>query len=303
MDTPEYRKFSPGFTLREFLKLLRMQQWVKNLFIFLPLFFSFRLFHFELLARAFFAFVAFCLLSSAVYIFNDMHDAENDRLHPKKKYRPLPAGTVTRAEAGGILFLFLAAGLFISWLFHPPLLAWALLYLFLNLSYSLKLKHIPIIDIFIVAIGFVIRIFVGGEATDTKISMWIVMMTFLLALLIALGKRRDDVVIYLETDTKVRKAIDGYNLPFINSAMMIMSAVVIVSYIMYTVSPDVVAKFNTGNLYLTTIFVVLGILRFMQITLVENNGGSPTDILLKDRFIQLCLAGWFAAFAIILYRA
>jgi decaprenyl-phosphate phosphoribosyltransferase len=288
--------------IRVYLRLLRIQQWVKNLFIFLPLFFSLRIVQIELLSQAFNAFIAFCLVSSAVYIFNDLRDIEADRLHPQKSVRPLASGTVSWTIAAIVMVQLLTAGLVISWSLGPPMLSLILLYLILNLAYSLKLKHIPIVDIFIIATGFVIRIFVGGVVTDTKIYMWIVIMTFLLALFIALAKRRNDVIIYLKTNAKVRKVVDGYNLTFIDSAMMVMAAVILVSYIMYTVSPDVVAKFNTDKLYLTSTFVVLGILRYMQITFVENNGGSPTEILFKDRFIQLCLAGWLVTFAILIYH-
>jgi decaprenyl-phosphate phosphoribosyltransferase len=303
METAISKKSSLTVIIRQYLKLLRVSQWVKNLFVFLPLFFSLRIIQLDLLVWTFDAFVAFCLVSSAVYILNDLRDIEADRLHPKKKYRPVASGSISRAAAIIAMLSLLFPGLMISWLFGPTMLALVLLYVFLNMAYSMKLKHIPIIDISIIAAGFVIRIFVGGVATDTKIYLWIIIMTFLLALFIALAKRRDDVIIYMETDTKVRKVVDGYNLTFIDSAMMIMAAVIIVSYIMYTVSPDVVAKFNSGNLYLTTAFVILGILRFMQITYVENNSGSPTEILLKDRFIQYALAGWIVSFAIIIYRA
>jgi decaprenyl-phosphate phosphoribosyltransferase len=288
--------------LTEFARLLRVQQWVKNLFIFLPLFFSLRITEIEHLSQAALAFAAFCLVSSAVYIFNDLRDIDADRLHPKKKMRPLASGSVPKGFAVKIMVALGSAGLALSWSLGQAMLQLTVLYLFLNIAYSLKLKHVPLVDIFIVAMGFVIRIFVGGVVTDTKIYIWIVIMTFLLALFLALAKRRSDVILYRETNAKMRDVIDAYNLIFIDSAMMIMAAVVIVSYIMYTVSPDVVAKFGTDKLYLTTVFVVLGVLRYMQITFVENNSGSPTEILFTDRFIQFCLGGWLFAFALLIYH-
>ena len=196
----------------------------------------------------------------------------------------------------------LVAGLAASWWLSPQMFSLLLLYLILNVAYSIRLKHIPIIDIFVIAVNFVIRIFVGGAVTHVKITMWIIIMTFLLALFLALAKRRDDVLIFLETDQKTRKSIDGYNLTFIDSAMMAMTAITIVAYIMYTVSPDVIAKFGTDRLYLTTAFVILGIMRYMQITFVEEKSGSPTEILLKDRFIQFTLLGWIFSFGILIYR-
>ena len=261
-----------------------------------------RITHVDLLAQASIAFLSFCLISSGVYIFNDLRDIEADRLHPKKKLRPLASGSISEPVAATLMVSLILVSLFISWSLGLSIFSLTLLYLVMNVAYSLKLKHFSIIDIIIIAMGFVIRIFVGGAVTDTKIYVWIVVMTFLLALFIALAKRRNDVIIYMETNMKVRKVVDGYNLTFIDSAMMVMAAVILVSYIMYTVSPDVVAKFNTDKLYLTSVFVVLGILRYLQVTFVESNGGSPTEILFKDRFIQLCLAGWIGTFAILIYH-
>jgi 4-hydroxybenzoate polyprenyltransferase len=288
--------------VRKYLSLFRAQHWIKNLFIFLPLFFSVRITHIDLLVQTSIAFLSFCLISSGVYIFNDLRDVDADRLHPQKKFRPLASGSVSGPVSAIFMVSLVLVGLFISWSLGLSIFALTLLYLVMNVAYSLKLKHFSIIDIFIIAMGFVIRIFVGGVVTGTTIYAWIVVMTFLLALFIALAKRRNDVIIYMETNTKVRKVIDGYNLTFIDSAMMVMAAVILVSYIMYTVSPEIVAKFNTDKVYLTSIFVVLGILRYMQVIFVESNGGSPTEILFKDRFIQLCLAGWFVTFAILIYH-
>jgi len=176
-----------------------------------------------------------------------------------------------------------------------------LFYVALNTAYSSKLKHIPILDIIIVAVCFVIRILVGGAVGDVPIYMWIVIMTFLLALFMALGKRRDDVLIFMETSNAPRKSIDGYNLRFIDASMIIMAAVVLVAYLMYTVSPEIMAKFKTDKLYITSIFVLVGIMRYLQISMVEEKSGSPTDILLKDLFIQISLTGWILSFACLIY--
>jgi decaprenyl-phosphate phosphoribosyltransferase len=146
-----------------------------------------------------------------------------------------------------------------------------------------------------------LRIFVGGTVGEVKIYMWIVIMTFLLALFLALGKRRDDVLIYLETNNLPRKSIDGYNLAFIDASMMIMAAITIVAYIMYTFSPEIMFKFGTDKLYLTALFVLLGILRYLQLVLVIDNSGNPTELLLKDRFIQITIAGWLVTFGVLIY--
>lgn len=288
--------------MKEYFRLLRVHQYLKNMFIFLPLFFSLRIVEADLLVNASLAFAIFSAIASAVYIFNDFLDIEEDRAHPVKKDRPLASGRISPRVALMLAAALLVAGLAASWWLSPQMFSLLLLYLILNVAYSIRLKHIPIIDIFVIAVNFVIRIFVGGAVTHVKITMWIIIMTFLLALFLALAKRRDDVLIFLETDQKTRKSIDGYNLTFIDSAMMAMTAITIVAYIMYTVSPDVIAKFGTDRLYLTTAFVILGIMRYMQITFVEEKSGSPTEILLKDRFIQFTLLGWIFSFGILIYR-
>ena len=167
--------------------------------------------------------------------------------------------------------------------------------------YSVKLKHIAIIDITIIAIGFVIRLFIGSTVSDIPLSMWIVIMTFLLALFIALAKRRDDVIIFNETGKKMRKVVDGYNLKFIETSMSIMASITLVSYITYTTSDRVTQLYNNEYLFLTSIFVIIGILRYLQITIVKEDSGSPTKIILKDFFIQLALLGWILSFIWIIY--
>ena len=176
-----------------------------------------------------------------------------------------------------------------------------LIYIALNILYSFRLKHVAIVDITIISVGFVLRILIGAFVTETPLSKWIVTMTFLLALFLAFAKRRDDVLHFMTTGKKMRKVIDGYNLKLIDGAMVIMSSVVIVSYLLYTTSPEVVKRFNNEYLYLTSFFVVIGILRYMQITLVKNNSGSPTKILLKDKFLIIVILSWLTSFLFLIY--
>lgn len=284
-----------------YLSLLRAHQWVKNTFIFLPLFFGSRFTDTVALKRTSIAFFAFCAAASAVYIFNDSMDIEDDRRHPRNRSRPLASGAVGRTGAYLLMSVLFAAGGAAFLLLDRDASLLLGLYVVLNVLYTVRLKHIPLLDVVIISFGFVIRIFVGSTVSGVALSIWIVIMTFLLALFLALAKRRNDILIYLQTGEKVRKTVDGYNMEFLNSSMMIMASVVIVAYILYTVSPDVQAKMHTDKLYLTAFFVVLGILRYLQITIVENNSGSPTAILLQDRFLQLVLLGWIALFSWILY--
>jgi 4-hydroxybenzoate polyprenyltransferase len=174
-------------------------------------------------------------------------------------------------------------------------------YVLMNIAYSFYLKHIPIVDVMIIAIGFVLRLFIGSAVTGVHLSMWIVIMTFLLALFMALAKRRDDVLIFLSTGKKMRKVIDGYNLQFLDTAMAIMAAVVIVSYIIYTTSTEVVEKFHTEYLYLTGLFVILGIMRYLKLAFVNLDSGSPTKIVVKDLFMKLIILSWMMSFAWIVY--
>jgi len=283
------------------IQLMRPHQYVKNLFIFLPLFFALKVTNTDLLFNAFIAFIAFSITASAIYTFNDYHDIEEDRLHPQKKKRPLAAGTISKPQAIIIMMLLFIVGFTLITALSVNASIILATYVFLNIAYSFHLKHIAILDITIIAIGFVLRLFVGSVVTDTHLSMWIVVMTFLLALFMALAKRRDDVLLYLNTGKKMRKVVDGYNLQFLDGAMMVMASVVIVAYTIYTTSPEVVARVQNEYLYLTAFFVILGILRYLQITFVEEDSGSPTRIVLKDHFIQLTLLGWIASFAWILY--
>jgi len=287
--------------LKAVIILMRPHQYIKNLFIFLPLFFALEITNTNLLLNALLAFVAFSISASSIYIFNDYMDIEVDRLHPKKRKRPLASGEVSKKSAKSLIAILSIIGISLMAVVSLKALYVLLLYMGLNIAYTLHLKHIAILDITIIAIGFVLRLFVGAFATDIKLSMWIVVMTFLLALFMALAKRRDDVLIYLNTGKKMRKVIDGYNLQFLDTAMAIMASVVIVAYTIYTTSSEVVARVHSEYLYLTALFVILGVLRYLQITFVEEESGSPTKIVLKDRFMQFVLLGWIITFVWILY--
>lgn len=267
----------------------------------MPLFFVGQIGNTELFLNAVIAFIAFSLTASAIYTLNDYHDIEEDRQHPKKKARPLASGAISKSQAVIVMSVLFVGGF--TLMASLSLKAVGLLagYVVMNIAYSFYLKHVSIIDVSIIAIGFVLRLFIGSAVTNIPLSMWIVIMTFLLALFMALAKRRDDVLIYLDTGKKMRKVIDGYNLQFLDTAMAIMASVVIVAYTIYTTSSEVVARLNSEHLYLTALFVILGVMRYLQIAFVLKDSGSPTMIVLKDRFMQLTLIGWALTFAWILY--
>lgn len=287
--------------IKDLVKLARPYQYSKNLFVFIPAFFAFQLTQWEVIKQASLAFLSFSLIASAVYIFNDFIDKKEDAQHPEKCLRPLASGRITTTQAFFSLAAFIAIGLFIASYLHTSVLMLLSLYMMLNMAYSIKLKHIAIIDINIIAVGFVIRLLVGAKATQIELSHWIIIMTFLLALFLSLAKRRDDVLIYLKTEQKMRKVIDGYNLRFLDSAMVVTATIVIMAYVLWSISPEATARLYNENLYLSAIFVILGILRYMQIAFVEEKSGNPSKVLLKDRFIQLTLLGWLSTFVWILY--
>lgn len=291
--------------MKSIIMLLRPHQWLKNLFIFIPLFFDQKLFDWNYLLPSIIAFFAYSFAASGIYCLNDLIDVEADRKHPQKCKRPIASGAVSKIMA---LFLVLLCILFslmtICMLEKNRMLMVAGIigvYLIMNIAYCLKLKQKAIVDVFIIAVGFVLRIFVGGFASHIYLSHWIVLMTFLLALFLAFAKRRDDVVLYEDTGVVARKNVNRYNLPFMNQVIGVVSAIMMVCYIMYTVSPDVIERMGSHYVYLTSIFVLAGIIRYLQITIVDVKSGSPTKVLMRDRFVQCCIAGWILTFIIILY--
>ncbi len=285
-----------------YLKLMRIHQYIKNVLVFAPIFFFPEINDAASFIKVALAFVFFSFISSAVYILNDYFDREDDANHPTKKDRPLASGAVSPRE-GLILFaILLAVGFMGVFMFLPLTAAYILLgYFVLNLAYSLRLKQVPILDICIIAIGFVLRLFVGGEAIDVELSSWIVMMTFLLALFLAIAKRRDDVLIMEKTGMTMRKSVKGYNLQFVNAVIVMLATMVLVSYIMYTVSEEIIEKWESPYIYTTSLFVFLGILRYLQLVFVEEKSGSPTHIILKDRFLQIVITLWLFLFGWFIY--
>lgn len=290
--------------MRDAILLLRPLQWFKNLFVFAPIFFGNNLLDASCFMQTLWVFVAFCLVSSSVYCFNDIQDVESDRRHPRKCHRPIAAGKVSVAMGYVVMGGSLLAGLFTAaftassrWTVCAMLAG----YWLLNVAYCIRLKHYAILDVAIVAAGFVMRVLTGGIATGIVVSGWLVMMTFLLALFLAFGKRKDDYRIYEQTGIMPRKSIAGYNAPFIDLSVTIVGTVTLVCYIIYTMSDSVVSRFGSPYVYLTNVWVLAGLLRYLQNMLVYQRSGSPTKVLVKDHFIQACIAGWILSFFVIIY--
>lgn len=291
--------------IKNILRLTRPQQWIKNFFVFIPMFFGGELFDLHSIWLATITFVAFSLTASSIYCYNDIVDVDADRSHPVKCLRPIASGALS-IRMGYILmtvcFLLSMAVLMAL----PPevmsqVMAVIVFYYVLNLSYCSKLKQFAILDVCIVAFGFVLRILAGGFACELALSSWIVIMTFLLTLFMSFAKRRDDVLRMNETGEAPRKNTVRYNLTFINQAITITASVTLVCYIMYCVSPEVVERFQTPYLYLTFVFVLLGLLRYIQIAVVDKKSGDPTKVILKDHFSQVIVIAWILTFLLMIY--
>lgn len=299
---------TPGFPPIGFLPsainyiiLLRPKHWIKNLFLFIPLFFAGHLFQIDKVLSVFWGFIAFSLVASCIYILNDYRDIEMDRLHPAKCKRPLASGAVSKVGAIAMFIVCATAGFTLAYFIKSKFFFILSLYFILNIAYSFGLKNISILDIFLLSIGFVLRVKAGGVIAFIAISHWLMIMVFLLAVFMALAKRRDDILLKLSSGKEMRKAIKGYNLEFLNSCLSLVSAVIIVVYLMYTVSPEVQQRFGTYKLYYTLLFVIAGLMRYLQLTYVKNDSGSPTNVLYKDRFIQITILMWLISFYFLIY--
>lgn len=292
--------------MTKYIKLLRVEQWVKNLFVFLPLFFSGNITNADLVLKSIVAFVVFSLAASFIYILNDYSDVDSDRRHPEKCKRPIASGAVSKNTAIIFMSMVLAAGLLLlvgsHFYLHIDIGRFSsviLFYVLLNIAYTFHLKHVAIIDVSIIATGFVLRVLAGGYISGIPISQWAILLTFVLALVLALGKRRGE-LINAQISGRTRKALDGYNVQFADIALSISVTLAVISYLMFTVQPEVQERFGSRIFY-TFIFVVFAFMRYLQQTLVHNKTESPTKIIYKDRYIQVTLALWFATFLLLIY--
>ena len=283
------------------LKLLRVKDWVKNLFILLPLFFSGDLFDLVKLNQTIFVVISFCLVTSFVYILNDIFDIEFDKNHLEKKLRPIPSGKVSVRASLFIGILFLLIGLTLLWYSSIESFYLTVFYVLLNIFYSYKLKQIPIIDFIIVSIGFVIRVLIGGEIGEIELTQWMIVMVFLISLFIAVTKRRDDVYLYESENIINRKVIVKYTVEYMDKLITIISSTLLVSYLLFITSESVISRYPSRYLILSFLFVLIGVFRYNQITYVENKSGSPIKILFKDLFLQITLFFWVLTFLIVIY--
>jgi decaprenyl-phosphate phosphoribosyltransferase len=296
-----------------YFHLIRIKQWVKNLFVFAPIFFAAKIGDLLCWELALIPFLSFCFAASSIYCLNDIIDLENDKKHPTKKFRPLASGKIKVNNVICLSFVLFCLSLCsasiplllpfnFTLLQATSTLGLTSIYLFINVLYCFKLKNYPLIDVTTISSGFVLRLISGGLICQIWISPWIVCLTFLLTLFLAFAKRRDDVILMADkTNNFIRNSATNYNEQFLDQTLSITASVTLVCYITYSISPDVIERFNCEYLYISSFFVLLGLLKYLQITIVNRKSGNPTKVLLKSRTIQCCVLFWLLFFALIIY--
>ncbi|MEQ1898236.1 MAG: decaprenyl-phosphate phosphoribosyltransferase [Vicinamibacterales bacterium] len=283
------------------LSTVRPEQWTKNLFVFAALLFAKRLEDIHAVVLATETFVIFCALSGAVYIFNDIADRTADREHPLKRLRPIASGDISPLTAGATGVLLGGGAVAASWAIAPALALTAAGYLLLQVAYSLVLKHVVILDALAIASGFVLRAVAGGVAIAVPVSNWLLACTTLLALFLALAKRRHELTTLAAGAARHRPILEEYNPYLIDQMIAVVTASAVVAYAAYTTSPETAAKLGTEHLTLTIPFVLYGIFRYLYLVHRKDGGGNPSTLLLTDVPLLACVALWAAATVILLY--
>jgi len=283
------------------LRSLRPEQWTKNLIVFAGLLFGLQLFTAGAAARALVAFAVFCVLSGVVYVVNDISDREADRRHPLKARRPIASGALSPGLAGGAAAVLAAGALLAAFALGRAFGLMALGYLALQTLYSGPLKHLVILDVLTIAVGFVLRAAAGAVAVRVPISHWLLVVTILLALFLALSKRRHELVLLADQAVEHRPILGEYSPYLLDQMIAVVTASTLVAYIFYCISPETVQKFGTNLLGLTIPFPLYGIFRYLYLVHRREGGGSPSQMLLNDRPLLVCVGLWVAAVVVIVY--
>ena len=279
-----------------FIRLIRPKQWIKNLFVFAALIFAKHVFDFEYLEKVFLAFVCFCMISSCVYVLNDIVDANKDMLHPKKKFRPIASGMIGKVEGVIFLSILLVSALILSFMLDIYFGIVILLYFINNVVYSFKIKHVVILDVMSIALGFMLRVIGGGLVIRVYISPWILLCTLLLSLFLGFSKRRNELVVLAGNADRHRKILDEYSLEFIDNMLSIVTASTVMAYSLYTFSSN-----DNYSMMITIPFVLYGIFRYQYIIYKKNEGGSPEETVLSDVPLIINIFLWIVSSIVILY--
>jgi 4-hydroxybenzoate polyprenyltransferase len=282
-------------------RLLRVYQWPKNLLVLMPLVFALEMSRPGQVLRACAALAAFCLASSGTYIFNDIRDIEQDRGHPTKCRRPLAAGEISVALAAVLALFLIVAAVGVGWWVRPKFLVPLCGYLVLTASYTLLLKHVFLVDVISVALGFVIRAMAGAVAINVIFSNWLMVCTLFLALLLSLGKRRTEIALLDEQAAAHRAVLDRYDTAFIDQLLLLVAGGALITYTIYTCSPEVVARVHTDKLYMTLPFVLYGLARYLWLIRETHHGGDPSALLIRDWPTLVAVGLWMAACVGLLY--
>ncbi len=283
------------------VRALRVYQWPKNLLVLAALVFARQAYDPYQELRALGALIAFCLASSATYLFNDIMDIEKDRTHPEKKFRPLPSGEWSIATAWIMAVLLLSCAVILAWFVRPAFLLTLLFYLVLTVSYSLLLKHLLIIDVMAVAIGFVTRALAGAIALNVVFSNWLVVCTLFLAMFLGFSKRRHEIILLEDDAQSHRSVLYHYSIHYLDQLILIMAGGALITYTIYTCSPEVVKRLGTDKLYFTIPFVVYGLFRYLFLVHHRTGGGDPSAALLKDVPLGITVALWGVTCTLIIY--
>lgn len=286
--------------LRGLIKTMRPHQWIKNGFIFAALFFDQQLSNFPALWKTGLAFIVFCFLASSVYILNDLVDIESDRQHPTKRLRPLPAGKLPIPFARVMVIVLVVPSLILAYFLSPWFLGVCVLYFTINLAYTFWLKHIPLLDILLLASFYVLRVGAGVTLIDVeRFSPWLYLFTTFLALFLGVGKRRAELYKMAEDASTSRRVLDGYTLPFLDQVNIIVSSMAITTYSLYTFfAPNLPENHLT---MLTIPFVLYGVFRYLYLVQVQNIGEAPEDVLFTDRPLQVTIAGYALVILVVFY--
>ena len=289
--------------MKKYLKLFRVAQWIKNTFVFVPLLFSLNLFHSGYLLKSFGAFVLFCLLSSIVYIINDIADIEADKLHPIKKNRQIASGKISKVSALNAAAVLAVIVLLLLQFFNVKFMLTAAAYLSINILYSYRLKHVVILDVFLIAAGFMLRVMAGAYAIEVETSSWLILTTMFVSLFLGVMKRRSELkLISNGDDAKVtRKVLVHYSSTFTDQMATVAAAGVIVCYALYTVAQRTVNLFGTENMIYTTPFVVFGIFRYMYLVYLVEKGESTSEIMITDMPMIINLTLYILTTTLIIY--
>jgi 4-hydroxybenzoate polyprenyltransferase len=282
------------------IKSMRIKQWTKNVFVLAALVFDRQLMNPVSLGRSLAGFFLFCLLSSSVYLINDIMDVEGDRQHPKKKNRPIASGKLPIPVAVAATGLILLITFPLAYYLSPVFFGVSVLYFLINLGYSIWFKHIPLIDVLILSSGFVLRVAAGVSLINVeRFSPWLYVVTTLFALYIGFGKRRAELSTLAEAASSHRKVLDGYTIPFLDQLIMIVSGTTIVAYSLYTFSAPNLPE--NHSMMLTIPFVLYGIFRYLYLMQIEQAGGAPDELLLTDRPLQITIILWGLSVLVIFY--